>query len=167
MQLTDIASLMSGNMTPIILANAGIIAFISTRNVHLSDRSRGITDEMFYKIHQPESLLRLTDEEKDERLQLLIKQNDIFFWRYIGTSVAFVLAAFSFILFCGVSLFVKADGTNSLGDYRNGAALYGSAAAVLLGASFFLLIVEFISGFVTLKENNKSVDRYRIRKKKK
>jgi hypothetical protein len=153
MRLEEIALKLQDHMTPIIAASAAIIAFISARNVHLSDRSRANVDEGVYKLHQ--ATLELDPQDIQDRLTSLRKQNTRFFWRYCGTSIAFVLSSLSFILFSAASICVYLPGWMKFG------VKVGVLAAGMTTVGFGLLITEFLFGWATLKKNNEILKRFK------
>ena len=144
-----LVQVLHASVSAILLANGGLLALTSLRNGHLSDRARGNVDEALYKL--PNTTI-LTQPHKVARINVLINQNKAFMFRYRITSLAFVFAILSFLFF-GPPATIGYNARHPAVVYICG--ISGIAAISFFGIALLLLIVEFLQGNRTLKNNNK------------
>jgi hypothetical protein len=141
LEIHGLAQHITPALTPILIMNGALLAMISVRNQHLSERSRANITENFHTLHDN----RISRDEAivKKRSDSLIAQHKWFLWRYVLTSAAFVIMTISLILF-GVS-----------GAYQSD--WWGTVASVFFASGSVLLIVEFCLGPVTLHMNAQSI----------
>ena len=144
--LQGLAALLHETMTPILLGTGGLLALISLRNGHLSDRSRGTAEEILYRLHT------LAIASKPARLADLKEQNALFTKRYERSGHAFVFTIIAFGLF----MFACTVGYKPAHIARSQIAGFcGLVAIALFATGLWYLINEFRFGILTLRINNK------------
>lgn len=155
--LFTFAKLVTAGNYPVLISTITLIASLSMRNAHLSDRSRSVVDEMLYKLKDAEPELKVS------RFNSLRKQNVKFIERYIRTCRAIasaVLAVFSFaVTMACVTAFEKTASTAVPSTPSDFFYYYVAILFALLGLFAFTLSLlatlnEFRSGPVTLKWND-------------
>ena len=155
--LFTFAKLVTAGNYPVLISTITLIASLSVRNSHLSDRSRNVVDEMLYKLKDAEPGL------KEPRFSSLSQQNVKFIERYIHTcravaSAIFALFSFSVTMTC-VTAFEKTASTAVPSTPSDFLYYYVAILFALLGLvafTFSLLVTfnEFRQGPTTLKWND-------------
>jgi len=159
----DLADYLYPATTSILIANGALLAMISVRNAHLSDRARANVREALVDL---DSLSRRNEESSSafsarrrqllkERLNSLKRQNERFIQRYKMTSVAFVAFSTAIILFAMTNLFSAQHAPVSAHRY---AGLCGLMALIASAFGIALMMFEFITGPTTLRMNNEMLD---------
>ena len=157
--LFTFAKLVTAGNYPVLISTITLIASLSVRNSHLSERSRSVVDEMLYKLNDPE-----TDLNK-HRFNSLSQQNVKFIERYIRTcravaSAIFALFSFAVTMTC-VTAFENTASTASPSTPSDFLYYYVAILFALLGVvafTFSLLATfnEFRQGPTTLKWNDQA-----------
>lgn len=164
--LFTFAKLVTAGNYPVLISTITLIASLSMRNAHLSDRSRSVVDEMLYKLKDAEPAL------KESRFYSLSQQNVKFIERYVRTCraiVSAVFAVFSFaVTMACVTAFEKTASTAVPSTPSDFLYYYGAIVFALLGLVSFTLSLlatlnEFRYGPVTLKWNDKVFQEAEIR----
>ena len=135
-----------------------LLALVSPRNMHLSDRSREVVHEMLYVL--PSS--KLSAHEKEIRFRALSKQVELFNKRYRVMSNAFVALILSGLLLLLAAAagsldfkvsppFVPISVIELILEFSG---FMSCAALIAMIPAICLLIFEFWHGPVTLKNNS-------------
>ncbi len=155
--LFTFAKLVAAGNYPVLISTITLIASLSMRNAHLSDRSRSVVDEMLYKLKDAEPAL------KESRYNSLSQQNVKFVERYIRTcraigSAIFSLLSFAVTMTC-VTVFEKTASTSVPSTpsdflYYYVAILFALFGLVAFTFSLLATFSEFRDGPTTLKWND-------------
>ena len=144
-QIADFTKLL-----PVLIADATLLAMVNLRNSDLATRYRNNVKEAIY------------DCELDERKRSLRNQNRILLFRYVLTSITFLVLAFSLACFAingltGIEPQVGGDLTTVLGQGWLWTEVEPSKTFNFrFGVDFFLFgllltMIEFAIGFITLR----------------
>ena len=153
--LFTFAKLVTAGNYPVLISTITLIASLSVRNSHLSERSRSVVDEMLYKLKDAE----------EPRFSSLSQQNVKFIERYIHTcravaSAIFALFSFAVTMTC-VTAFEKTASTavpSTPSDflYYYVAILFALLGLVAFTFSLLATFNEFRQGPTTLKWNDQA-----------
>ena len=153
--LFTFAKLVTAGNYPVLISTITLIASLSVRNSHLSERSRSVVDEMLYKLK----------DRKGPRFSSLNQQNVKFIERYIHTcravaSAIFALFSFAVTMTC-VTAFentasTAAPSTPSDFLYYYVAILFALLGLVAFTFSLLATFNEFRQGPTTLKWNDQA-----------
>jgi hypothetical protein len=148
---TFAASLAAGTL-PLLVACATLLAMLSLRNSHMSDRCREMerrSVKLVAEIREvtvPTKRLALEDE-----LERVRNQKRMFYRRYKRTALSLISVTLSFVLFVMASVVSPRPGSGGFPALAEGAAVFGT---LLLSVGLILLITEFLSGHKTLLLNS-------------
>jgi hypothetical protein len=149
LDLEMFARMVTSVAVPILLGNATLLALVSSRNQHVSDRARANVIEATYQL----PISKLSTDFKERRLNDLKLQNKRFIRRYRVTSASFLFLVATLCCFAATSIFSFRgdDGRYPTLFLAGWCALAASVFGVM---GFLLLIYEFCRGTRTLKSNN-------------
>ena len=151
--LFTFAKLVTAGNYPVLISTITLIASLSVRNSHLSERSRSVVDEMLYKLKDAE----------EPRFSSLSQQNVKFIERYIHTcravaSAIFALFSFAVTMTCVTAYentaSTAAPSTPSDFLYYYVAILFALLGLVAFTFSLLATFNEFRQGPTTLKWND-------------
>jgi hypothetical protein len=164
---------LTGNMTAILLASGALLAMISLRNGHLSERARDNVTECRYELYRFEREIqnelekdledRLEFEEVAEQLRVrrasLEQQIDKFVHRYKSTSSAFIFLAIALACFAVTGTLSRRDVLD--GQFQPAVQPELGGALGLVGSLFslfslYIMCREFLIGPETLRDNSKT-----------
>ena len=155
--LFTFAKLVTAGNYPVLISTITLIASLSMRNAHLSERSRSVVDEMLYKLKDAEPDL------KESRFDSLNRQNVKFIERYIRTcraiaSAIFAVFSFAITMTCVTAFEQTAStavpSTSSDFLYYYVAILFALLGLVTFTFSLLATLNEFKDGPITLKWND-------------